>query len=142
MITLKNFLKKYTAISNNFIDEYFSFYEKCEYNKFGIILDNVLDYLDIKERKEFYSRFRKKYNVNIDYEIIEFNYKKEKNIKNVIYYISFDTFERICMVSKAEKAEKVRDYFILLRKFINYYKNHIHEMINKNNTNKCIYIFY
>jgi phage anti-repressor protein len=140
MITLKNFLKKYTAISNNFIDEYFSFYEKCEYNKFGIILDNVLDYLDIKERKEFYSRFRKKYNVNIDYEIIEFNYKKEKNIKNVIYYISFDTFERICMVSKAEKAEKVRDYFILLRKFINYYKNHIHEMINKNNTNKCIYI--
>jgi hypothetical protein len=44
------------------------------------------------------------------------------------------------MVSKAEKAEKVRDYFILLRKFINYYKNHIHEMINKNNTNKCIYI--
>jgi phage anti-repressor protein len=140
MITLKNFLKKYTAISNNFIDEYFLFYEKCEYNKFGIILDNVLDYLDIKERKEFYSRFRKKYNVNIDYEIIEFNYKKEKNIKNVIYYISFDTFERICMVSKAEKAEKVRDYFILLRKFINYYKNHIHEMINKNNTNKCIYI--
>ena len=44
MITLKNFLKKYTAISNNFIDEYYSFYEKCEYNKFGIILDNVLDY--------------------------------------------------------------------------------------------------
>lgn len=38
---------------------------------------NVLDYLDIKERKEFYSRFRKKYNVNIDYEILEFNYKKE-----------------------------------------------------------------
>ena len=35
MITLKNFLKKYTAISNNFIDEYFLFYEKCEYNKFG-----------------------------------------------------------------------------------------------------------
>jgi hypothetical protein len=30
MITLKNFLKKYTAISNSFIDEYFLFYDKCE----------------------------------------------------------------------------------------------------------------
>ena len=57
MITLKDFLKKYTAISNKFIDEYFLFYEKCENNIFGIMLD-------IKERKEFYSRFRKKHPKN------------------------------------------------------------------------------
>jgi len=44
MITLKKFLKKYTAISNSFIDEYFLFYEKCENNTFGIMLDDVLDY--------------------------------------------------------------------------------------------------
>jgi phage anti-repressor protein len=138
MITLKDFLKKYTAISNSFIDEYFLFYEKCENNTFGIMLDDVLDYLDIKERKEFYSRFRKRYNVKYDYQILEFNYKKEKNKKNVIYYVSFDTFEKICMMSKAEKAEKVRDYFILLRKFINYYKNHISNMISK--SKKYIYI--
>ena len=68
MITLKNFLKKYTAISNKFIDEYFLFYEKCENNTFGIMLDDVLDYLDIKERKEFYSRFRKRYNIKYDYQ--------------------------------------------------------------------------
>ena len=29
------------------------------------------------------------------------------------------------MASKAPKAEKVRDYFLTLRKFIDYYKNHI-----------------
>jgi phage anti-repressor protein len=138
MITLKDFLKKYTAISNSFIDEYFLFYDKCENKKFGIMLDEVLDYLDIKERKDFYSRFRKRYNVKYDYQILEFNYKKEKNKKNVIYYVSFDTFEKICMMSKAEKAEKVRDYFILLRKFINYYKNHISNMISK--SKKYIYI--
>lgn len=57
MITLKNFLKKYTAISNKFIDEYFLFYDKCENNTFGIMLDDVLDYLDIKEKKRILFSF-------------------------------------------------------------------------------------
>ena len=35
-ITLKNFLKTYTAISNNFIDEYYYFYELCENNMYRI----------------------------------------------------------------------------------------------------------
>jgi phage anti-repressor protein len=52
-----------------------------------------------------------------------------KGVRSAIYYISLDTFEKICMVSKSEKANSVRDYFIILRKFINYYKDHISEMI-------------
>ena len=32
-ISLKNFLKKYTAISNKFIDEYYEFYDSCKNNK-------------------------------------------------------------------------------------------------------------
>ena len=142
-ITLKDFLKKYTAISNQFINKYFIFYDKCELNKFGIELEKALDYLDIKERKEFYARFRKKYVLDIDYIIIKHNQKKEKNIKNSEYYISFDTFEKICMASKAPKAEKVRDYFLTLRKFIDYYKNNISNMIlekAKSKPSKCIYI--
>ena len=94
-ISLKDFLKKYTAVSNQFINKYFIFYDKCELNKFGIKLEKTLDYLDIKERKEFYARFRKKYVLDIDYIIIKHNQKKEKNIKNSEYYISFDTFEKI-----------------------------------------------
>ena len=35
------------------------------------------------------------------------------------------------MKSKSEKANSVRDYFIMLHKFIEYYKNHIAEMINE-----------
>jgi len=142
-ISLKDFLKKYTAISNQFINKYFIFYDKCELNKFGIELEKVLDYLDIKERKEFYARFRQKYVLDIDYIIIKHNQKKEKNIKNSEYYISFDTFEKICMASKAPKAEKVRDYFLTLRKFIDYYKNNISNMIlekAKSKPSKCIYI--
>jgi phage anti-repressor protein len=142
-ISLKDFLKKYTAISDQFINNYFIFYDKCELNKFGIELEKTLDYLDIKGRKEFYTRFRNKYILNSDYIIKRHNQKKEKDIKDTEYYISFDTFEKICMASKAPKAEKVRDYFITLRKFIDYYKNHISNMIlqkAKTNPSKCIYI--
>jgi phage anti-repressor protein len=128
-ITLKNFLKKYTAISIKFIDEYYKFYELCENEKFGIPLDDIIDYLDIQNVERFYENFRKKYKIKIDYIITRIKIKKEKDVRNAIYYISFDTFEKICMVSKSEKANKVRDYFIILRKFIDYYKDHIDKMI-------------
>jgi len=42
-ISLKNFLKKYTAISNKFIDEYFKFYEICENNMFGIEASKIIE---------------------------------------------------------------------------------------------------
>lgn len=35
-ISLKDFLKKYTAISNKFIDKYYKFYEMCEGDLYGI----------------------------------------------------------------------------------------------------------
>jgi hypothetical protein len=57
-ITLKDFLKKYTAISHKFIDEYYRFYELCEMNTFGIKLEDVLDYLEICKRDKFYERFK------------------------------------------------------------------------------------
>ena len=44
---------------------------------------------------------------------------------------------------KSEKANSVRDYFITLRKFIMYYKDHIFDMIiNKSSKypNSCVYI--
>ncbi len=142
-ISLKDFLIQYTAISKSFINQYFKFYELCDDNFFGINIENVLDYLDIKGKNEFYDRFRKKYIINVDYIIEKKNQKKIKGKKNIEYYINFDTFEKICMMSKSEKANSVRDYFITLRKFIDYYKNNISKMILNNallNPNKCVYI--
>ena len=121
-ISLKESITQYLeknkiVIDSKFIDTYFVFYDMCNLNKFGIELEKMLDFLDIKERKEFYKRFRNKYILNIDYIIIRKNKQKEKGVKDAIYYISFDIFEKICMSSKAQKAEQVRDYFIKLRKF-------------------------
>ena len=130
-ISLKEFLIRYTAISQVFIDEYLFFYKKCANKHYGINLDDVIEYLEIRGRKNFYKRFRKRYIEQVDYQIIRFRQKKKKGIPNAHYYITLDTFERICMMSKAAKADDVRDYFLTLRKFINYYKNHISNMISK-----------
>jgi phage anti-repressor protein len=128
-ITKKKFLKLYTAIPNRFIDNYYKFYDMCQNELFGIPMEDVLDFLEITERKEFYDRFRKRYKINEDYEIDKLSIRKTQNIKQTIYYITFDTFERICMMSKSKKANLVRDYFIVLRKFIDYYKDSFNNMI-------------
>ena len=46
-ITLKEFLKKFTAIPEKFINEYYNFYELCETNKFGIPIKLLVKYLGI-----------------------------------------------------------------------------------------------
>lgn len=50
-ISLKDFLKKYTEISNKFIDDCYKFYEMCENNKHGIYVDDVVKYLNLKVKK-------------------------------------------------------------------------------------------
>lgn len=102
-IKLIDFLKKYTAISHKFIDEYYKFYEACEYHTFGIKLEDLLDYLGINDRNKFYNRFRKKFNIQTDYKIIRLKQKDMKGFKRAIYYINLDTFEKIYMLSKAKK---------------------------------------
>ena len=141
-ISLKEFLKKYTAISNKFIDEYYNFYEKTENNKFGIKLQDVMKYLNIKNQDKFEERLRNNFIIRKDYEIIRYVQKAEKHKKNVQYLVSFEGFEKICMVSTTEKGKMFRDYFVMLRKFIDYYKDHFSNKINElaKENNKYIYI--
>ena len=58
-ISLKDFLKTYTSISNKFIDEYYYFYELCENDTHGIDAELVIKYLDYKDKEKFYERLRK-----------------------------------------------------------------------------------
>jgi len=141
-ITLKDFLKKYTAISNKFINEYYKFYEDTEKDKFGIKIQDVMKYLNIKNQDKFEERLRNNFIIKIDYLIIRYIQKSVKNKKNVQYMLSIEGFEKICMVSNTEKGKMFRDYFIMLRKFIDYYKDHFSNKINElaKEDNKYIYI--
>ena len=80
-ITLKDFLKKYTAISNKFIDEYYSFYEQTETNKFSIKVEDVMKYLNIHNKRRFEERLRTNFILRKDYEIIRYLHKLEKGKK-------------------------------------------------------------
>jgi phage anti-repressor protein len=130
-LNLPDFLKKYTAISEKFIGEYYKFYEICQTHYFGILVENVAKYLGITKIKKFLERIREKYEINKDYVIMRKKGKSAKGVQEAYYFISFDCFEKICMLSHAKKADEVRDYFIILRKFINYYKDHFADKINE-----------
>src|SRR5579883_2555724 len=102
-LTLKEFLKMYTAISNTFIDEYFVFYEKCIDEPFGIDVQDVMKYLDIEDSKHFIERFKKKYKKNIDYITSNKNVKATTGVRMIDYYMTFDIFQHICMKSTTKK---------------------------------------
>ena len=82
-ISLKDFLKTYTGISNRFIDEYYSFYELCEKEPFGIDSTQVIKYLKIISFRKFHENLREKYILNIDYVIYRLNNKLQKNKQDV-----------------------------------------------------------
>lgn len=142
-ISLKDFLKIYTAISNKFIDEYFKFHELSDGIKCVIPIDDVIKYLEIKQKDEFLLRIRNSYIENIDYVKYTTGNKKTKNAISVRYYVNLETFEKICLDSRTKKANEIKNYFITLRKFIDYYKDHISNMILDNAARlngKCVYI--
>ena len=43
-LTLREFLYKFTAVPQKFIDEYYKFYELCENDKFGIPLELIVSF--------------------------------------------------------------------------------------------------
>jgi phage anti-repressor protein len=140
-ITLKEFLIKFTAIPINFIEGYYKFYEVCENNKFGIPIENIIAYLGITNQNKIKERIRNNYQLNKDYVIIRENNKLMKGIKDAHYMLAFETFEKICMNSSTKKGQQFRDYFVMLRQFIDYYKQHITDKIlDLAKTNKFIYI--
>ena len=140
-ITLKEFLKKFTAIPEKFINEYYKFYELCETNKFGILIESLVKYLGITSQKRLQETLRTSYELNIDYVIIRENNKLMKDVKDAQYMLSFECFEKICMNSSTKKGQEFRDYFVMLLKFIDYYKNHITDkLMQLTETNKFIYI--
>jgi phage anti-repressor protein len=140
-ITLKEFLYKFTAVPQRFIDEYYKFYELCETNKYGIPIALIVRYLGIKDEHSFKERIRTTLTLSLDYMIMRERKKLTKGVSDAHYMLSFEGFERLCLASTTKKGNEFRDYFIMLRKFIDYYKEHITDKILElTKTNKFMYI--
>ena len=127
LLTLKDFLKKYSILSNDFIDDFYTIYDFNEYNNddFIINIDKVTKWLESKKSR-IKETLVNTYNKDIDYKI-----SKEKNNSKIsksnkeIILLTPDCFKRICLLSKTKKGEEVRTYFIELEKLINNYKSYI-----------------
>ena len=126
-ITFKDFLKKYSMLSNEFIDDFYSIYDFNENNNesFIINLDVVAKWLNTQKFK-LKETLVKSYVLSFDY-IIKLenkNAKVSKSNKEIIL-LTPDCFKRLCLLSKTKKAEEVRTYYLELEKMLNNYKNYI-----------------
>lgn len=118
IITFQEFLKKYSTISNRFIDEYYALLLNDDIYSFYINLEDVAKWLKLN-KVEIKKLLLKNFKKNVDYKI-------DKN-KETILLNSF-AFKKICMISKSKKAEEVREYFLKIEENLFKYKEYI---INK-----------
>lgn len=126
-LSLKDFLKKFSTLSNEFIDDFYNIYDFNEHKNddFIINIDIIAKWLNTRKSR-IKETLTNTYNQNIDYKISKEkqNSKISKSNKEIIL-LTPDCFKRLCLLSKTKKGEEVRTYYIELEKLINQYKNYI-----------------
>lgn len=110
-------VKRFTTVPDKFIDELFTFYTlSTKQTDPVILLDNVAKWLECSKH-EMYRTLQRTYVKDVDY-VSEAgpNPTKQKGKYGSNNYIRImvtpDCFKRLCMLSRAKKAEMVRTYFI------------------------------
>jgi phage anti-repressor protein/predicted GIY-YIG superfamily endonuclease len=123
-LSLQEYLKKFSSISNIFIDDFFSLYnENTDDNDFVIDIDIISKWLILRKdaiKKTLSESYRK----NIDYKVSIVKGVSAGRPSESIY-LTPDCFKRICMLTKSAKGEEVRSYYIQLEKHIDKYKDNI-----------------
>jgi phage anti-repressor protein len=123
MITFAEFLKKYSTIPNQFIDDFFNVLQYTDYNDtFFINFDNVVKWLGQRKdstKRTLVDNFIK----NVDYTLKK-NDKFRGKPKNEIL-LKQSTFKKLCMISKSNRAKEVREYFLNVEETLDKYKDYI-----------------
>jgi len=129
---ITEFLKKYSLINDKFIDDFYSFYNdgKNEYD-FTINLENVAYWLEVK--KEHLKRLLESNFINNQDYTISKQLIKEKGIgvnNKKLVLLTYTCAKLLCMISKCEKANLVRNYYIELEKLLIKHKDDIVKSLN------------
>jgi phage anti-repressor protein len=143
-IKITEFLKTYSLIDNKFIEDFYTFYDegKNEYD-FTISLELVSNWLNVRKdhlKTLLISNFIK----NTDYTERKISGQKGKGTNNRIdVLLTYTCSKLLCMISKSEKANIIRNFYIELEKLIISYKDNIVNDLNKQlgvqvNNNKII----
>jgi len=129
MISFINFLKKYSTIPNQFLDDFYKIFNHSTINsnEINIDLDDVIKWLQIQKHGAK-TTLLKTYKKGIDYEIKKIYKPKGKGgQKREIITITVNCFKKICQLTKSKKGNEVREYFIQVESLLNKYKNYIIE---------------
>lgn len=126
MSDFKLFLKKYSNLNNDFIDDFYNIYNYNEYNSvdFIINLHIVSKWLDTRKEK-LKETLINSYNKNIDYIITKEKDGKISKSNKEIILLTPDCFKRLCLLSRTKKAELVRTYYLELEKLLFNYQQSI-----------------
>ena len=130
MLDLPDFLKKYSTIPNQFIDDFFSLYNyKTNDTDIIINFENLVKWLNIR-KDNLKKTLERTYIKDIDYRIkIIKSTSKGRPAEEIM--ITPDCMKRICMLSASAKSEEVRTYFIKIEKLLDKYKQIIIDDLNK-----------
>jgi phage anti-repressor protein len=139
-ISFKDFLKRYTSVNNKFIDEYFYFSDQSSYAEHKIESTDVMWYLNISDKDKFHELLRKQFRNNYDYVIERTTNVKKNKVTSIKYLLSFECFKKVCMMSDTYIGEQYRDFYMKLEEFLDYYKQHITDTLNKQAVKKCMYV--
>jgi phage anti-repressor protein len=129
---IRNFLKKYSTLNNDFIDDFYNIYDpdKNILNNFSINIEIVAKWINSKKGK-LKETLVNTYTKNIDYKVTKEKEGKISKSNKEIIMLTPDCFKRLCLLSKTNKAEEVRTYFLELEKLIGNYKNYIIDGLKK-----------
>jgi phage anti-repressor protein len=142
-----DFIKKYTNISNKFIDDFYEIFNddiEIYNNSFIINSEILIKWLNIKQRENFINTIENSYILDKDY-IIEYPNKNTKGGGNKkIYYLTTKAAKKYCLMTKSDKGNEVRNYFInieeVLYKFKDYIIKGLYDKIKKLENNQKPFI--
>jgi phage anti-repressor protein len=130
----KEFLKKYTTIDDNFIDDFYNIFNEEymeRYNEFLIDSEILIKWLNIKNRRVFHDTIKRSYVLNKDY-IIK-NVKKSsgsggQNFQKI--YLTLESSKLLSLLTKSKTSYKIRQYFIDIEYTLYKYQNYIIQGLN------------
>jgi phage anti-repressor protein/predicted GIY-YIG superfamily endonuclease len=126
---LQTYLKKYSSISTSFIDDFFGLYNSTTTAEdFVIDLDKISKWLK-SQKFTLKDTLIKSYKLDIDYKVTKNETKMGRPSETIL--LTPECFKRLSLLSRTEKAEEVRTYFIQIEKHLDKYKNYIINGLNQ-----------
>ena len=123
-MNLINFLKTYSKINNNFIDDFFGLYNPEDKYNFSINLEDIAKWMN-SNKSDLKDTLLNSYKENLDYKIIKGKSNGLKGKPKDTILLTPKCFKLMAMQSRTKKAVQVREYYYELEQVIDQYKEYI-----------------